>query len=479
MYFRRLFCHIGISMNKKYQAIVYFAVATVAHAQEVPLSQTIFFDEEPQIKPELLLNHSKKDSIQVVLPPKNQDLESQVNFAIISKNWDKLTTLLDEYKDTPSMDPILYNYGLGALYRHNGRQAEAIKLYESIIQQQPNLYYPRFDLAMMLYENKQFNEAKSHLEVVEPYLSPQMQIIVNKVLQDIKKSQQWIYDVNFSYEKTDNVNQASDLKELVLGDAVFVRSEDSLPQKAHGIRYGLSSSMDKNIFGNHYLVADAELSGVHYWDNSDYSEITPNASLGYRFKDIKQTLGVTALVDKNFLGGEDYSTNYGGVLSYNRKLSNQLQVSGSYSHIQKNYTEDDLAKNYDGHLNAASLLLFYQPKLKWLLYVGADAIYDRLQDKSESSDKKGLRAGTVFSGDKFIVRTNLRYSERDFLDNNYLYNTKRKDEEYQLSTSIGHKDLVWNGFSPKINYEFKNIDSNLPLYERNDSTVFIEVNKSF
>lgn len=468
-----------MSMTKKYQAIVYFAVATVAHAQEMPLSQTIFFDEEPQIKPELLLDNSKNDSLQIVVPTQTQDLESQVNFAIISKNWDKLTALLQEYKDTPSMDPILYNYGLGALYRHNGRQAEAIKLYESIIQQQPNLYYPRFDLAMMLYENKQFNEAQSHLEVIEPHLSPGIQMIVNKVLQDIKKSQQWNYDVNFSYEKTDNVNQASDLKELILGDAVFVRDEDSLPQKANGVRYSLSSSKDKNILGNHYLLANVELAGIHYWDNSDYSEITPNASLGYRFKDIKQTLGVTALVDKNFLGGEDYSTNYGGVLSYNRKLSNQLQASGNYSHIQKNYTEDDLAENYDGHLNAASLLLFYQPKLKWLLYVGADAVYDRLEDKSESSDKKGFRAGAVFSGDKFIVRSNLRYSERDFLGNNYLYGIKREDEEYQLSTSIGHKDLVWNGFSPKINYEFKKIDSNLPLYERNDGTVFIEVNKSF
>lgn len=479
MYFKRLFFHIGISMNKKYQAIVYFAVATVAHAQEVPSSQTIFFDEEPQIKPDLLLSQEEAVSIQVTTMPTAENLESQINFAIVSKDWNKLSDLLSEYKDMPNLDPILYNYGLGALYRHNGRQAEAIKLYESIIQQQPNLYYPRFDLAMMLYENKQFNEAQSHLEVVEPHLSPEIQMIVNKVLQDIKKSQQWNYDVNFSYEKTDNVNQASDLKELVLGDVVFVRSEDSLPQKANGVRYSLSSGKDKNILGNHYLLANVELAGIYYWDNSDYSEITPNASLGYRFKDIKQTLGVTALADKNFLGGEDYSTNYGGVLSYNRKLSNQLQASGNYSHIQKNYTEDDLAKNYDGYLNAASLLLFYQPKLKWLLYVGADAVYDRLEDKSESSDKKGFRAGAVFSGDKFIVRSNLRYSERDFLGNNYLYSIKREDEEYQLSTSIGHKGLVWNGFSPKINYEFKKIDSNLPLYERNDSTVFIEFNKSF
>ena len=466
-------------MKKKLYIACCITLSAPAVAQEIPPSQTVFFEKTPQIEPDLLLNQPSISTPTPAPLEEGSSLEESINFAIVSKDWQKLEKLLAQYRKTTNFDPILYDYGLGALYRHQGRQKEAIALYQQLLERQPNLHYPRFDLAMMLYEDKRYAEAKIQLETAEPYLAPALQALVSQILSSIKKSQDWQPTLNFSYESTDNVNQASDLKELVIGGATFIRNDDSLPQDAHGIRYDIGTTQEKNLKGNHYIYKNVDLGGVSYWDNSDYSELTLQANLGYRYKDIKQSFGFITMVEQNLLGGSRYNQNYAATLEYNRQISDQWQVSSSFTHLQKRYEDDDLANYYNGHANSTAWILLYQPKPRWLVYAGADFTRDNLADQAESSDRQGIRGGMVFSGDKVSLRSSLRYAQRDFKADNFFYGEKRKDDEYQFSTTLGHKKLSWKGFTPKLNYEYQKIDSNLPLYERSNSTVFVKVDKSF
>lgn len=466
-------------MKKKLYIACCIALSAPAIAQEIPPTQTVFFEKTPQVQPELLLNRPSLNTLSVAPLPEGSSLEEGINFAIVSKNWEKLAELLAQYRTTANFDPILYDYGLGALYRHQGRQKEAIALYKQILERKPDLHYSRFDLAMMLYEEKRYTEAKVQLEIAEPYLSPTLQALVSQILANMTKVQKWQPTLNFSYESTDNVNQASDLKELVIGEATFIRSDDSLPQEAHGIRYNVDATQEKNLKGNHYIYKSVELGGVNYWDNSDYSELTLQANLGYRYKEINQSWGVITTVEQNLLGGSRYNQNYAATLEYNRQVSNQWQVSGSVSHVQKRYEDDDVAKYYDGHANSTAWIVLYQPKPKWLVYGGADFMHDDLEDQAESSDRQGIRGGMAFSGDMINVRSNLRYAQRDFKGDNFFYGEKRKDNEYQFSTTIGHRKINWQGFTPKLSYEYRRIESNLPLYERSNSTMYIKVEKNF
>lgn len=466
-------------MKKKLYIGCCIALSASAIAQEPPPTQNVFFENIPDIEPELLLNQPSLNAPTATPLSEGGSLEESINFAIITKDWQKLEKLLAQYRTTTKFDPILYNYGLGALYRHQGRQKEAITLYQQILKDQPDLHYSRFDLAMMLYEDKRYAEAKVQLEAAEPYLAPELQRLVSQILGNIKKSQEWQPTLNFSYESTDNVNQASNLKELVIGEATFVRSNDSLPQDAHGISYNIGAAQEQNIKGNHYIYKDASLGGVNYWDNSDYSELTLQANLGYLYKAIKQSWGITTTAEQNLLGGKRYNQNYAATLEYNRQISDQWQISGSLAHLQKRYEEDDSANYYNGHANSTAWILLYQPKPRWLVYGGADFMRDDLADQSESSDRQGIRGGMAFSGERISLRGNIRYAQRDFKENNFFYGEKRKDDEYQISTTLGHKRLDWNGFTPKLSYEYKKVDSNLPLYERSDSKMFIKVDKSF
>ncbi len=450
-----------------------------AIAQEIPPTQTVFFEKTPQVQPELLLNQPSLNTPSVAPLAEGNSLEESINFAIVTKDWQMLEKLLAQYLTTTNFDPILYDYGLGALYRHQGRQKEAIVLYQQLLERQPNLHYPRFDLAMMLYEDKRYDEAKGQLETAEPYLAPALQALISQLLGTIKKSQKWQPKLNFSYESTDNVNQASDLKELVIGEATFIRSDDSLPQDAHGIRYNVGATQEKNIKGNHYIYKDLDLGGVNYWDNNEYSELTLQANLGYRYKDIKQSWGLITTAEQNLLGGRLYNQNYAATLEYNRQIANQWQISGSVSHLQKRYENEDSANYYNGNANSTAWILLYQPRPRWLVYGGADFMRDNLADPSESSDRQGIRGGMAFSGERISLRSSIRYAQRDFEEDNFFYGKKRKDDEYQFSTTLGHKKFNWKGFTPKLNYEYKKIDSNLPLYKRSSSAIYLTIDKHF
>ncbi len=466
-------------MKIKLYTVCCIALSAPAIAQEIPPTQTVFFEKDPQVQPDLLLNQPTINTSTPAPVAEGSSLEEKINFAIINKEWQGLEKLLSQYRTTANFDPTLYDYGLGALYRHQGRQKEAIALYRQILERQPNLHYPRFDLAMMLYEDKRYAEAKIQLETAKPYLAPPLQALIDQVLNNIKRSQEWQPNLNLNYESTNNVNQASDLRELILGEAIFVRSDDSLPQDAHGIRYNVGASKERNITGNHYIYTNAELGGVNYWDNQDYSEVTLQSNLGYRYKDIRQSLGFIVGINQNILGNSRYNQNYAVTVEYNRQLAKKWQISGNVSHLQKRYQDDDLANFYDSHANSAAWILLYQPQPKWLVYGGTDFTRDDLNDQAESSDRRGIRAGMAFSGNQVNIRSSIRYAQRDFLADNFLYGKERKDDEYQFSTSVGHKRLNWKGFVPKLNYAYQKIDSNLPLYERSNSTIFFEIDRNF
>lgn len=466
-------------MEIKYFTLLLATYSSAIFAQTLPPDRTSFTDKNLFIQPDLLIKPLEKDALLIPDLSDQSYLEDQINHAIINKNWQSLEILLKDYKTTKNYDPILYDYGLGALYRYKGEQDKAIEVYKKIINTKPELHYPRFDLAMMLFEDQRFNAAEKEFNIVYPFMSPQIQTLINQLLIKIKKEQAWSPIFNLSFKNTNNVNQASETKEVVINEAIFVRDEDSLPQKAQGFGYELAAIREKNIVNNHYVNLGLNFNGVHYWNNTEYSEQTIRTHLGYKYKDIKQSLGFIPFIEQNLLGNRRYSHHYGAGLIYNRKLLDSLQISSNINHIKKSYEDDYLAQNYNGFTNSQSLIFIYQSSLNWLVYGGPDFINDKLNDKSESSKSKGIRTGFLYFGNFLSIDTNLRYGKRKFSADNIWYGEKRVDNEYQFNISIWNKYWNWKGFTPKLNYSYQNIDSNLALYKRDNGIFFINIDRQF
>lgn len=474
-------------MKKLANFIIILPLATQAETFHAP--QPVFFENnvlpkqaEPQIK-----TQSKAESVPTSsFALSNADstktkLEKLINYGVVKQQWHLLKQILPLYQQQANYDETLYRYAMGAMLWAEKEYAQAISLYQQILDEKPELAYPRFDLGVMLFENKQYRQAKAELEHAKPELSPQMQQLTERYMQAMAERQSWQPDMELQYTQTDNVNNASSQQDIILRGLRFKKDEESLPQKAHGFRYGVGVNRELNISGNHFVTANGRFSGVHYWDNQDYSEKSLYASLGYGYRSALQAVGFSPFFEQNWLGSPRYSKNYGAVADFRRELTAYWAISGSFSHTQKRYADASVARRHNGYLNGVSLTLSYQAKPNWLLFSGVEGSVDRSKDKAESSLRRGVNIGSVWKLKEFVSHISLRYVKRDFRAENFYFPTKkRQDKEYSLNVSIGNNRLQWLGFVPKLNYRYRKIDSNIPeFYSRKSGEWFISVEKDF
>ena len=452
-------------MKKLANFLIFLPLATQAETFHVP--QPVFFENntlpklaEPQIK-----TQSKAESVPTSsFALSNADstktkLEKLINYGVVKQQWHLLKQLLPLYQQQANYDETLYRYAMGAMLRAEKEYTQAISLYQKILADKPELAYPRFDLGVMLFENKQYRQAKAELERAKPELSPQMQQLTERYIQAMAERQSWQPDMELQYTQTDNVNNASSQQDIILGGLRFKKDVESLPQKAHGFRYGVGVNRELNISGNHFVTANGRFSGVHYWDNQDYSEKSLYASLGYRYRSALQAVGFSPFFERNWLGSPRYSKNYGAVADFRRELTAYWAISGSFSHTQKRYADASVARRHNG----------------------VEGNVDRSKDKAESSLRRGMNIGSVWELKEFVSRISLRYVKRDFRAENFYFPTKkRQDKEYSLNVLVWHNHLQWQGFVPKLNYRYRKIDSNIPeFYSRKSGEWFISVEKDF
>ena len=83
-------------MNIKYLVILSVTFSSTAFSQELPPAQTVFFEQDSFIQPELLLKKTVDKDLNLSTLPPNSSLEDYINQAIIHKDWKELEKLLDK-----------------------------------------------------------------------------------------------------------------------------------------------------------------------------------------------------------------------------------------------------------------------------------------------------------------------------------------------------------------------------------------------
>ncbi|WP_323843020.1 porin family protein [Moraxella sp. Pampa] len=405
-------------------------------------------------------------------------LADEITQALVRQDWAVLERLLAYYPQQTIFDQKLYDYAMGAMYRSQGKHKQAVQLYEKIAQD-PKLLYPRFDLALMYFENKQYKDAKNLLADIYAHLPRDLQRVAWRYLRAIDSTQQIVPSVSFNFEQTDNVNNASDLRQMNLGGLIFNRDADSLPQSATGIRYDIGIAKQTNITGNHSLYASAGFDGVRYWDNPSFDEFGTRVDVGYRYADVKRHAGLTAYNNQTWLDDDKYLRLYGVNASFGQRLNQHWQASISLSHGQKRYENDNTASRHNGQTLDVIPALMYRPSSAWLYHFGVDYRKESLLDPAESSIRRGIRLGATYSGKQIGIQATIRHSRREFLAENFWYDQVRQDTDMQFTTAIWHKKLNYKGIFPKLNYRYQYLDSNLPLYNRKNSAWFMTVEKVF
>ena len=473
-------------MNKLPLLLLPLSLAAFADVPPVRVPAPVFFDEHPGDKipsSEELAGQDEPASAAVSdgLSPSSA-LEERINRAVIRQDWDALTDLLAQYRTRPDRDQILYDYALGALRRSQLRHDEAVVLYRGIVLRQPDLAYPRFDLGVMLFENKQYREAAAELERAKPDLQPDMQQLADHYLKAVKDAQSWQPEASLQYEATDNVNSASATEIIEWGGRQWHKTADSLPQSAHGFRYGLGLSREINLGDHHFAYGNLSGDGVHYWDNREFNEQSVNLAAGYKNRSITRSFGIVPFAEQNWLGGSRYNRSFGVHADFSRRLNARWRVMLNAGYVRKHYQDHRMAARYDAGMPLAGAMLLYTAPKNWLFYGGADWSHDITKEAEQASVRKGVRLGMVkFFSDGLGLRANLRYTRRTFdAPGELVYRFIRKDREYQANASIWHDKIAWKGLVPHLNMRYLRTDSNMSgFYSRRNMQWFVSVEKQF
>lgn len=473
-------------MNKLPLLLLPLSLAAFADVPPVRVPAPVFFDEHPGDKipsSEELAGQDEPAPAAVSdgLSP-GSALEERINRAVIRQDWDALTDLLAQYRTRPDRDQILYDYALGALRRSQLRHDEAVALYRGIVLRQPDLAYPRFDLGVMLFENKQYREAAAELERAKPDLQPDMQQLADHYLKAVKDAQSWQPEASLQYEATDNVNSASATEIIEWGGRQWHKTADSLPQSAHGFRYGLGVSREINLGGHHFAYGNLSGDGVHYWDNREFNEQSVNLAAGYKNRSITRSFGIVPFAEQNWLGGSRYNRSFGAHADFSRRLNARWRVMLNAGYVRKHYQDHRMAARYDAGMPLAGATLLYTAPKNWLFYGGADWSHDITKEAEQASIRKGVRLGMVkFFSDGLGLRANLRYTRRTFdAPGELVYRFIRKDREYQANASIWHDKIAWKGLVPHLNMRYLRTDSNMSgFYSRRNMQWFVSVEKQF
>ncbi|QDQ88392.1 DUF560 domain-containing protein [Alcaligenaceae bacterium SJ-26] len=462
-----------------------------------PLEPEQPFLPQPQTPTPSIVHRQPAQPAQPPVELTDQDLAGDIkltelilNQAMLQEDWDTLRRIMRFYPWMRGVDPVLRDYIQGALLRHDGRLADAIALYRQLVEQHPDLDYVRLELSTMLMEDRQFERSNAELALLhQRQLSdPAAQHSVEQYRQALAQQRRWNFRISAGLAYNNNVNSANRDRMLYLPVAAggwtfwvpFAKGSDALPKSDWGLKYSGGANVERNIDGHHYYTLGADIDGVSYQEQRDYSDRTLTLRGGYKWQDADIWFSATPQVSQAWMGGRRYSHNHGLALEYGWRPSPDWQLMGAWLWLKRKYDDRDYAA-YDGHLDILSLTAVrtLSPSLLAFGSLG-------LQRESTTAREYAYRfpwaqLGVVKTfGSTLGARLSARYGRQSYDQPYALFlNQERRDRELRLDASLWAPGFTIAGLEPKLNISYLRITSNLPMYARDRTEVSLMFEKRF
>ncbi|MEG9488502.1 surface lipoprotein assembly modifier [Mannheimia indoligenes] len=421
-------------------------------------------------------------SIQMVLA-NHSKLEEQLKQAIYQQEFKKIQILLKDYKQQENADPTVIAYAKAKSAFIQQDYQTAISIYRNIISQKPELNSMRMELAVALFADKQDNAAKLQFDKVRsvPDLPGVAYQKIEAYLEAINQRNEWQFDLNFSYLKTDNVANVS--RQPQIENTGFIKNETMLPQKANGFVFNVDVAKDFNLFNSHYLSFRNEATGKIYWDNHRFDDVSNRLLLGYAYKKSDKTLRIQPFYDKRWFGNRSFHWSNGLQFSYDFAISNQWKNQTVLSFEKRSFFDENLQA---GNIKAFSNTLLWLPNPKQLFYFGGTISKENTREKQYGSTSKNIRLGWLQEYQWGISsQLSFSFSHRKFHDEAILVgiiplNKIRQDKIYSVNAKFWKRDWYLWGITPKLNIVWKKQQSNLAsLYSYTDKQITVLFEKSF
>lgn len=432
-------------------------------------------------------------------------LESMLRKALNQHNPEQIQSLADAYSKLPDADPLLIKRAEGSILRHRHQYREAIKIYEELSREYPDNQGVRFDLATLQLNNKQWKDAAENFDLIaaSENLSSNMSRNIEPYRAELKdrKSPQWV--TRFGLEHNSNIDDVP--IQYCSPDSTCIGIK---PETAVGFDYHIGVSKLTPLRGNHSVLFRSTLNGTsYYFDNkSQYDNASGRVYAGWQWQDWRHTLTVLPFYQARFSGSEDFrskpekkrrifpymaSHSVGTQIKLTKALSPKWQSQLSIEGYHQNYRDHRRARRYDGWRSNTFASLTYRASRETSL--SADIQHSRLIPKNRFRSS-GRENNSAYHRNKIGLNWRQKWNQPAGLESNLSVSHSRtryrgtpsssfmaaqKNREWSASLALSHKKLVFAGFEPNLNIQYRRTHSNLQSSNKKLMQFFIEAERRF
>lgn len=428
---------------------------------------------------------SKEETI-VYLRANPEEFESLLGILLKQGNADSLEELLPYYKQVPNYDPSVIDWGNAIIAAKNGNLDEAVNIYRKVNAQLPEVEILRFQLAMALFYNRQFDAAQSEFERLRSDATTEGDVeVINKYLDSINSQNRWSFNGSVSYVNDNNITNSPKQGTTIVREDGSVLTYTSPRESGKGLNFSLNGDRKWLYDNKMYTALHLNSYGQYYWDNKNYNDITAGIGAGVGYQNSTTEVELVPFFNKRLYAQgrngdgdlKSYADTTGIRLNLNQWLSPKVRYQGLARYAKSDYI--DLYDYNDGEDWLLANTAIYFPNGQQFWTFGVDYSTRDSEDDSLAYDRPGVRVGWGQTWPKgYTTRLDLGYAERNF-DGEDFFGIQRENKEYNAGITAWNRGFSFLGLTPRLSWNYNKVTSNSPFEEYDKNDVSVELTKTF
>lgn len=375
-------------------------------------------------------------------------------------------------------------------YRGLGNREMAARLLGRLAKEYPKVARLQLDYAAMLYSVGRDEEADAIFRDIREKkdLPKPVQRNVEKFLERIHRRKSLLIDYDLSVWKDDNINNAAEIEQVEIplyGGLRFTLNQR--PIEAWVVRTGV------NVLHRTPLRKDGSLrlnSRVGLARNTArnakaHNRTWLNLSTGPQWFYLTEFAGhqlpghasATIGYEKRWRGGDPYSGSAWVRLSARQSLPGPWALSGYVRYWDTQYSEGLSRLEPKGqafNLNAERIFRGARVTAGWTF----STEHPEASVQRWKSHQGMLAYETVF-GLNWHMSAVATLSESRYQGTDVIFQRRRKDQHRNLHVTVSNRALSWNGYLPELTLGLTETKSNIDLYDRDNLTLRLGLQKLF
>ncbi len=377
----------------------------------------------------------------------------------------------------PALHALHRTHLEGLIARQQGRNADAVALFRSVLVIDPDFVAARVELSRTLLAMRNFEGAAHHLDILALNANDGIHSLAQSGLDHIRANRGYGAQMHFSIAPSSNLNRGSGHQTFNAGGLAFAIDPGSRQTAGMGVTIG-ASAYNSFILGNgQALVASASADLTTDIEGSRAEQISLNAGLSWQGRVGGARFAIGPIINATFSAFEPHLMRYGLSGDFAASAGAQNLVGLSFTALGQDYASETYRNGFRV-LAGAQLTHAFMPALRASVETGVDI--ERTQ--SAHLDRNGIYGEVRVERDwrgGFSTSISARYAREQYLGNYPGTGAPRVDDRLSAGVTVSNSQIDLGGFTPTLGYSYTRQFSNVSFFDHDSHDVTFGLTKAF